>query len=135
MRKYLIDSFAALSFFTVFATLSELLVAGMDWHQVFLARLMAIPAMLLTSRPYGLWRDWIFARCNADQRSILARIFIDMIAFMSFQIPVYVAILVFAGANLDQIFAAASSAVAFMLILSRPFGLYLEACRRVFNKA
>jgi hypothetical protein len=53
----------------------------------------------------------------------------DIVAFVTFQVPVYITTLAFAGATVREIGAAVSAAVVFMILLSRPFGLYLEALR------
>ena len=62
MKSYFIDTAATVTFFTVVAALSELLIAGMDPKQVLIARLIMIPVMMVTARPYGLWRDWFFSK-------------------------------------------------------------------------
>ena len=135
MRRYAVDSLAALLFFTAVATATERLIAGMDWGQVATARLAAVPVMLATGRPYGIWRDAVFHRLRAAHRGRLGRSAIDVVAFMAFQVPVYAAILALAGASAGQAAAALSSATAFMLLLSRPFGVFLDACRRVAGTA
>ena len=94
-------------------------------------RLTAIPAMLLTGRPYGLWRDMIFRRTGALDFGPIARTQTDTLAFLTFQVPVYAAILLFAGASPLQILAAISSALILMILLGRPYGIYLDACRRL----
>ena len=62
MRSYFIDTAATITFFTVVAALSELLIAGMGPTQVLIARLIMIPVMMVTARPYGLWRDCFFSK-------------------------------------------------------------------------
>ncbi|MEQ3624819.1 MAG: L-alanine exporter AlaE [Celeribacter sp.] len=127
MKSYLVDTAASLVFFTTFAALSELLIAGMDPAQVLIARLIMIPVMLVTSRPYGLWRDWCFARVR-PMRWINVTL-TDIAAFITFQVPVYVTTLAVAGATLAEIGAAVLTAIVFMVLLSRPFGIYLETLR------
>ena len=129
------DSLAALAFFTAVATLSERFVAGMDWSQVAFSRAVAAPVMVLTGRAYGMWRDAIFDRLGAARRGPAERSVIDVAAFMTFQVPVYAAILVLAGASLAQALAALSSATVLMLLLARPFGLFLDAARRIAGTA
>lgn len=51
-------------------------------------------------------------------------------AFVSFQAPLYAAILALAGADAGQMVAALASAILFMVILSRPYGLFLDWVRR-----
>jgi len=36
-------------------------VAGMESADVLKTRLIMVPLMILTGRPYGVWRDWFFA--------------------------------------------------------------------------
>lgn len=127
MKTYLIDTIGTVVFFTIIAALSELLIAGMEPKQVLIARLIMIPVMMITGRPYGLWRDWFFATMR-PQRWI-TNVAADIVAFVTFQVPVYVATLAIAGATLSEIGAAVSAAIVFMILLSRPFGLYLEVLR------
>ncbi len=129
------DSLAALVFFTAVATLSERLAAGMDWGQVAVSRAVAAPVMLLTGRPYGMWRDAVFHRLGAARRGPAGRAAIDAAAFVAFQVPVYAAILALAGASPAQALAALSSAAVLMLALSRPFGLFLDVARRLAGTA
>ena len=117
------------------ATLSERLIAGTDWSQVAWARAAAVPAMLLTGRSYGLRRDAVLAGLGAAGRGRVGRTAIDLAAFMTFQVPVYAVILAFAGASAAQTLAALSSATLFMLLLGRPFGLFLDAVRRLAGTA
>ncbi|MGF1554024.1 MAG: L-alanine exporter AlaE [Paracoccaceae bacterium] len=118
-------------FFTAVATFSERVVAGMAWDSVLASRAASVPAMLLTGRACGRWRDWAMARLarrgHGDRRRALA----DAGVFMAFQVPVYAAILWVAGASL----AEGVSAMALMALVGRPYGLFLDAVRRLFGLA
>ncbi|MET4103504.1 hypothetical protein ABIE58_002946 [Roseovarius sp. MBR-78] len=127
MRSYFVDTAATVTFFTVVAALSEFLIAGMDPRQVLIARLIMIPIMMVTARPYGLWRDWFFSKTRPKRW--IATVACDIIAFIIFQVPVYVATLALAGATASEIVAAVSASIVFMILLSRPFGIYLDAVR------
>jgi hypothetical protein len=127
MKSYFVDTAATVLFFTVIAALSELVIAGMDPIQVLTARMIMMPVMMVTARPFGLWRDWFFLKFRPRKR--MTNFFCDIIAFITFQVPVYVATLVVAGASTAEIGAAVSSSIVFMILLSRPFGIYLEALR------
>ena len=85
MKSYFIDTAATVTFFTVVAALSELLIAGMDPKQVLIARLIMIPVMMVTARPYGLWRDWFFSKTR-PQRWI-TNVVCDIIASRFHHIP------------------------------------------------
>lgn len=127
MRALFVDSFAALVFFTVVAGLVELLFAGMSPDQVLAARLVAIPVILATGRPYGMWRDMVFRRFGRNISPLL----VDIGAFLSFQVPVYAGILAIAGASIGQMTAAIGAALVFMPLIGRPYGLFLSICRRL----
>ena len=127
MRAFIIDTVGTVVFFTLVAGFTELFIAGMEPKQVLMARLIMIPVMVLTGRPYGLWRDWIFTQFKPQGR--LLNIAADIFAFLTFQVPVYVTTLLIAGADFNEIQLAVSAAILFMVLLSRPFGLFLEALR------
>ena len=61
MRLIFVDTLSTILFFTILATLTELYVAGMEPPDVLKTRLIMVPMMILTGRPYGIWRDWFFA--------------------------------------------------------------------------
>lgn len=128
MKAFLVDTVATVVFFTVVAAVAELAVAGMDPQQVLVARLIMVPVMIATGRPYGVWRDWVFARFRPQRRA--TRTLIDIVAFTTFQIPVYLITLAVVGTTATQMIAAAGTAVVGMTILSRPFGLFLDLVRR-----
>ena len=128
MRRFVVDTVTNVTFFTVVATFSEAVIAGMGAREVLVTRLIMLPVMVLTGRPYGLWRDWVFARLRPARR--FARTLTDIVAFLGFQVPVYAATLAVAGADRSEIATAIGSAIVFMILLSRPFGLLLDLCRR-----
>ncbi|MEO9528336.1 L-alanine exporter AlaE [Roseibium sp.] len=95
MRTSIIDTIATIVFFTVFATFSELVIAGMDLASVLTTRLVMIPVMIATGRPYTFWRDWLFSQ--VQPRGRLSTVAADIAAFLVFQVPVYGATLMIAG--------------------------------------
>lgn len=128
MRLFLVDTITMVVFFTTIATFSELVVAGMDPSQVAAARAIMIPVMIVTGRPYGIWRGAVFARLRP--MGWLAETATDIAAFLSFQVPVYVATLIVAGASRTEILAAVTSATVGMVIASRPYGFLLDKVRQ-----
>ncbi len=61
----------------------------------------------------------------------VARNATDITAFITFQMPIYVATLLVAGAGREEVLAAVSSAIVLMIATSRPFGLFLDLARRL----
>ena len=127
MRLFLVDTLTALAFFTCVAALSEFFIAGMPLAAVLYTRLLMVPVIIATGRPYGWWRDRVFAVLRP--RGPLASAFTDIAAFLGFQAPVYALTLLAAGATPTQIAAALGAAVTLMVLLSRPYGLLLDTVR------
>ena len=131
MRCFIIDTIATIIFFTLIAALTELFVAGMEPSEVLKTRLIMIPMMVITGRPYGIWRDWFFKKTKPTVT--WSKALIDGLAFLSFQLPIYALTLVIAGADQNEVMILLSSTSLLMLIVSRPFGVYLEAVRSWTN--
>lgn len=129
MRKAIIDTLATVVFFTIVAAATELFIAQMEPIQVLHTRLTMIPLMILTGRPYGMWRDWIFAKIEPS--SHWSKTLTDGLAFLSFQLPVYALVLLIVGADYSEILVLLSTTTLLMFAVSRPFGLFLETCRRL----
>jgi hypothetical protein len=121
---------ALVVFFTVVAGAAELLIAGLAPRQVLISRSATIPVLVLTGRPYGLWRDAILTRTSARGRGRAAILAADTVALLSFQVPIYAAILAIAGAAPDQMIRALAAAAVGMLILGGPYGVFLDWVRR-----
>lgn len=131
MRTFVVDTLATIVFFTAFATLSELIIAGMDPGEVLATRLLMVPIMMLTGRPYTGWRDWLFARTKPARP--LTTALVDIGAFLTFQAPVYAVTLLIAGASFAEMVTAIAAAIVFMIALARPFGLFVDLVRRLFG--
>lgn len=131
MRVLIIDTLVTIIFFTIVATFSELIIAGMEPSKVLETRLLMVPIMILTGRPYTRWRDWFVNQLQPQ--SFWCAALVDTASFLSFQAPVYAATLLIAGANLAEVSAAIGSAVIFMIILARPFGLFVDWARDTFG--
>jgi hypothetical protein len=128
MRLFIIDTITTVIFFTVLAALTELYIAGMNPVEVLKTRMIMVPMMVLTGRPYGAWRDWFFATTKPTVS--WSKSLVDGFAFLTFQLPIYGLTLWIAGAEWDKILTLLASTAVLMLIVSRPFGLVLETVRR-----
>lgn len=129
-RAFLADTLALLVFFTITGILNERFVAGMDWPEVARSRLIGAPLMVLTARPYGLWRDWVMRRAGPGR---LSRLVWDTGALLLFQVPIYAAIIAAGGAEGAQILRGTLGAAALMLALGRPYGMFLGLVRARFG--
>ena len=129
-RSFAADTLALIIFFTVTGILNERYIAGMGWDQVLHARMLGAGLMVLSGRPYGLWRDWIMGFANANRRSQLLW---DSLALVSFQVPIYAGILAISGANAAEVLHGTVGVTVIMLTLGRPYGAFLNFVRARFG--
>lgn len=125
------DTFALVTFAFVLGMFVEVVLSGLTLGQSLQSRLLAIPLNVIIARPYGLYRDWLFARSRAENRGRFVRAVVDIIAFSTFMLPQYAGVLWWVGAELPQILTACGTVVAMSLAVGRPYGLYLGFCRKI----
>jgi len=133
LRHAAADTFAMVVYCSVVNMMIEIFLSGMSFDQSLSSRLVAIPVNILIAWPYGMYRDAFmrFARrySNANWTKNLA----DVLAYVSFQSPVYVAILLVVGADWHQIIAAVSSNIVVSMMMGAAYGYFLDYCRRLFR--
>jgi hypothetical protein len=130
-RAFFADTTALILFFTTTGLINERFIAGMSWDQVLHARILGAALMVPVGRPYGLWRDYVMRRAQADNR--LSQVLWDSIALVSFQVPIYAAIIAVSGASGRGLWLGILGATFMMLVLGRPYGAFLNAVRRLFG--
>ena len=57
----------------------------------------------------------------------------DVLAYVTFQSPVYVVILLTVGADWHQIMAAVSANIVVSMLMGAVYGYFLDYCRRLFK--
>ncbi|KGT93185.1 alanine transporter [Enterobacter cancerogenus] len=132
MRRtaFMADTTALILFFTTTGIINERWIAGMAWDQVLHARLIGAVLMVPVARPYGLWRDWVMQRAGTGR---ISKLLWDSIALVSFQVPIYAAIIAFSGASGSGLVRGTLGAALMMLCLGRPYGAFLNWVRGVFG--
>ncbi|SFD46756.1 L-alanine exporter [Devosia psychrophila] len=73
--------------------------------------------MVPVARPYGVWRDWLLQRTRPNR---LSKFLWDSLALVSFQVPIYVAIIAISGASGRGLLLGVIGATVMMLALGRP---------------
>ncbi len=129
-RTFIADTVALILFFTTTGMINERFVADMAWQQVFHARLLGAILMVPVGRPYGIWRDWILRHARPDRTSQLIW---DSLALVSFQVPIYAAIIAVSGASGRGLLLGILGATIMMLALGRPYGAFLNWVRALFG--
>lgn len=127
---FIADTTALILFFTTTGIINELWIAGMPWDQVLHARLLGAILMVPVARPYGLWRNWVMQRAQSGRFS---KLLWDSIALVSFQVPIYAAIIAFSGASGSGLVRGTLGATLMMLLLGRPYGVFLNWVRGLFG--
>jgi len=130
VRAFVADTTALVLFFTVTGALNERFVSGLRWDEVLHARLLGAALMIPVARPYGMWRDWLMRRARPTRWS---RIAWDSIALVTFQVPIYAAIIAISGASGRGLVLGILGATAIMLVSGRPYGAFLNWVRRRFG--
>ncbi len=129
-RSFIADTLALFIFFTVTGGINERYIVGMTWEQVLYARLLGTMIMIPSGRPYGLWRD-LFMR-QAKETSLSQSLW-DSVALLTFQTPIYAAIIFFSGARGLDLFLGTLGAAIMMVSLGRPYGMFLSSVRRLLG--
>ncbi|WP_417584499.1 L-alanine exporter AlaE [Pelagibacterium sp.] len=133
LRSFVADTLALVMFFTIVSGLNERFIAGMSWSEVALSRSIGAPLMVITARPYGYWRDWFLKRTGPGSHGLT--LIMDSIALLAFQVPIYVIIIFASGARGMGVVTGTLGFAGLMLILGRPYGLWLEFVRGRFGLA
>lgn len=111
----------------------EIVVAGLEPSQSMSIRLAAVPVLLITGRPYGIYRDKLFQRVGHHPVRPLESLLIDSFANATFQVPLYVGLLAWGGASSHQMLVAATTILVVASISGRPYGVFLRYCRLLFG--
>ncbi|CAI2452689.1 L-alanine exporter AlaE [Serratia liquefaciens] len=133
-RSAAADTFALVVYCFIAGMAIEILVSGMSFQQSLSSRLLSIPVNILIAWPYGRYRD-LFIRITrrSDRYPFLLRNLADLLAYVSFQSPVYAAILWSVGADGQQIITAVASNAVVSMAMGVVYGYFLEYCRRLFR--
>ena len=130
-RAFIADTTALILFFTTTGVINERVIAEMSWDQVLHARMLGAALMVPVGRPYGIWRDYVVRHAQSTNR--LSLLLWDSVALVSFQVPIYAAIIAVTGASGRGLWRGVLGATVMMLILGRPYGAFLNGVRRQFG--
>lgn len=133
LRHAVADTFAMVVYCSVVNMLIEILLSNMSFEQSLSSRLVAIPVNIFIAWPYGLYRDAIMRNARHISPAGWMKNLADIVAYVTFQSPVYVAILLTVGADWHQIAAAVSSNIVISMLMGAVYGYFLDYCRRLFR--
>lgn len=136
LRSATADTFALVVYCFIIGMAIEIMLSGMSFEQSLSSRLLSIPVNIAIAWPYGLYRDRVLnmaKRHGGDH--FFVRSVADLFAYVSFQSPVYAAILWVIGASPAQILTAVTSNLVISMVMGVTYGYFLEYCRRLFRVA
>ena len=133
LRHAVADTFAMVVYCTVVNMMIEIFLSGMTFQQSLSSRLVAIPVNIIIAVPYGFYRDFAMRQARRISASGWMKNIADVVAYVTFQSPVYVAILLVVGADWHQIAAAVSSNIVVSMMMGAAYGYFLDYCRRLFK--
>ena len=133
LRHAVADTFAMVVYCSVVNMLIEIFLSGMSFEQSLSSRLVAIPVNIIIAWPYGLYRDAVMRFACRISPAGWVKNLADVLAYVTFQSPVYVAILLTVGADWHQIAAAVSSNIVISMLMGAVYGYFLDYCRRLFR--
>jgi hypothetical protein len=133
LRHAVADTFAMVVYCSVVNMLIEIFLSGMSVEQSLSSRLVAIPVNMLIAWPYGFYRDWVMQHARRLSPTIRMKNLADVVAYVTFQSPVYIVILLSVGADWHQIAAAVSSNIVVSMMMGAVYGYFLDYCRRLFR--
>ncbi|ENH9680919.1 TPA: L-alanine exporter AlaE [Enterobacter asburiae] len=133
LRHAVADTFAMVVYCSVVNMLIEIFLSGMSFEQSLSSRLVAIPVNIIIAWPYGLYRDAVMRFARHISPAGWVKNLADVLAYVTFQSPVYVAILLTVGADWHQIAAAVSSNIVISMLMGVVYGYFLDYCRRLFK--
>ncbi|MGC6112136.1 L-alanine exporter AlaE [Klebsiella aerogenes] len=133
LRHAVADTFAMVVYCTVVNMMIEIFLSGMTFEQSLSSRLVAIPVNIIIAVPYGFYRDFAMRQARRISTSGWMKNITDVVAYVTFQSPVYVLILLSVGADWHQIAAAVSSNILVSMMMGAVYGYFLDFCRRLFR--
>ena len=129
-RNWLADTVALISFTVVTGMFIEIAIVGMTLRQSVMSRLLCQPVNLTTGRMYGIYRDYIIAKICGEKRTRLKEVIGDICSYLTFQLPLYIVILMIVGMDREGIITAAISQTAALVVLGAPYGQWLGFVRK-----
>ncbi|WED22779.1 L-alanine exporter AlaE [Vibrio sp. JC009] len=133
VRNVAADTFAMVVFCFVSGMAIEIFISGMSFEKSLASRLVSIPVNIAIAMPYGLYRDWVLRQGAKIADNFVVKNLADLVAFVTFQSPVYVGILLSVGASTDQIITAVATNAVLSCGMGVLYGYFLDYCRKWFR--
>jgi hypothetical protein len=114
-----------ITFSWVVGMVVEILISGLTPGQSLQSRFTGMVVNLLTGGLYGKFRDWLFRITKTKPENWVREIVFGTIAFVTFQMPLYVGILFSAGATVTQIASSVGIVTLMSTFIGGPYEWFL----------
>lgn len=108
----------------------EVVLVDMTLNESIMSRLLCLPINLFTGRLYGRYRDRVIRKLRSVSASRIIPMLGDILAYISFQLPLYVLVLLSIGLSMSAIATATLSQTLALFVLGAPYGMWLTQTRR-----
>ncbi len=133
MKKFVIDTLAMVTFSWVVGMIVEIFISGLTLGQSLQSRVTGTLANVLTGGIYGKFHDWLFKITNTTNKNQIREFIVGTIAFVLFQVPLYVLILLSTGATVSQITIATATITVTSIFSGGPYEWFLTKIRHFFK--
>ncbi len=132
IRAYLIDTGARILFYVPAIGVWEKWMAGMDNGEVLRSRVGAVLVNLIAGRLHGMVREWLARVAVAGwEDSARRKLALDTLSGALVGLVTYSSVLFLSGASLHEATIALPFGLLFTGTTGRPFGRFLDLCRRL----
>lgn len=132
--KWMVDTGSSLSFNTPVSMTNEILVGNLTFDQSLHVRAANAAVSIFTSRPYGMFRDYVFKKMKTDKNSsMIKKSMANATASLLFGTPIYAATLALNGADKKQMLSSLAFSVLTSPVMSTVSGMYYDKARKFFG--
>lgn len=134
-----VDIFSNITYTTVVGAFLDVL-SGLSVSGIVAARVASCGTNAVTSAPYGWWTEKVYQYTKTNEgASFFRKRAVDLLAFNTFQIPVYATVLAVGTLvsegeiNIEKVKNGAENLFYASPFIGPTLGWYMTLCRRVFG--
>ncbi len=132
--RWAVDTSSSVTYNTPIGVANEVFLANLSFSQSLHIRGMNAALAMITARPYGMVRDYVFKKLDThDDSSIIRKAMSNAAASVLFGTPIYAATLFLNGADRKQVICSVAFGILTSPVTSTLSGMYYDKVRRLFG--
>ena len=132
-KKFIVDTIALNLFVLLTAFIVEIVISHIPFSIFWRGRLLMVLPNTLTVKPYSSTRNWIGARLESITNKHVRVFLRDTLVFILYRVPLIIIVLSVLGTPIHKVISASISATIISGISGRPYGIFLDAVRKLFH--